>query len=54
MGHYVAHCPKKKKKQQYGTSMTTEEEDFTSQFVGACVFFNCFLSIDTPSSGWCT
>jgi hypothetical protein len=52
MGHYVGQCPKKKKKQQDGTAMTTQEEEFTTQFARECDFVSCCFSVDTPSEGW--
>jgi hypothetical protein len=50
MGHYVGHCPKRKKKrQQDGMAATAKEEEFVAQFGRECAFVS-YCSVDAPSS----
>jgi hypothetical protein len=49
MGHYVGQCPKKKKKLQDVSTMTTKELEFDEQFARECAFTTT-LSIVTPSN----
>ena len=49
MGHYAGQCPKKKKKQQDVSAMTTEEIEFSDQFARECAFMTT-LSAITPSN----
>jgi hypothetical protein len=49
MGHYAGQCPKKKKKQEYGSAATAEEIEFSDQFARECAFI-ATLSTITPSN----
>jgi hypothetical protein len=46
-GHYAEQFPKKKKKQQDGIAATTEEDEFTAQFVRECAFVNSLSVVTT-------
>jgi hypothetical protein len=49
MGHYAGQCPKKNKTQQDVSARTSEEIEFSDQFVRECVFVST-LSVVTPSN----
>jgi hypothetical protein len=48
--HYVGQCPNMKKKG--GTTATTEEADFQTQFQRVCAFLICCTSVETTPSIW--
>jgi hypothetical protein len=49
MGHYAGQCPKKKKRQQGGSTATVEEIEFEEKFARDYAFVTT-LSVVTPSS----
>jgi hypothetical protein len=51
MGHYVGHCPNRKKKQG-GTVASAEVDEFASQFEGDFSLLISWSTVETPSSIW--
>jgi hypothetical protein len=51
MGHYVGQCPNGKKR-SCGTTATTDEEEFATQFERECVFLICCTSVETTPNIW--
>jgi hypothetical protein len=49
MGHYVEHCPNRKKKKQGGTAARAKEDEFVSKFERECSLIVCCSIVETPS-----
>jgi hypothetical protein len=50
-GHYVGQCPNRKKKKG-GTTATTKEADFQTQFQRECAFHICCSSVESSPCIW--
>jgi hypothetical protein len=52
MGHYAGQCPKKKKKKQDVSVVTTKEIEFTDQFARECAFVTTLYDITPSNTIW--